>query len=84
MFYTGSERTRWKSNLYFKVFFSATQSLSLKELRNCLAPFRQVFSDVRKKATIENQCADEPCKEDIFRIKRRQVRLRMSDNQDES
>ncbi|GFV50362.1 hypothetical protein TNCV_2649291 [Trichonephila clavipes] len=56
---------------------------SLKELRNCLAPSREVLVELEKKATIENQCEDEPSEEDILPIKRRQVRRLISDSEDE-
>lgn len=55
-----------------------------RELRNCLAPYREVLVELEKKATIENQCEDEPSEEDILPIKRRRIRrLILSDSEDE-
>ncbi|GFR18153.1 tigger transposable element-derived protein 1 [Trichonephila clavata] len=54
-----------------------------RELRKCLAPYREVLVELEKKATIENQCEDEPSEEDILPIKRRRVRGLISDSEDE-
>ncbi|GFQ86034.1 hypothetical protein TNCT_294021 [Trichonephila clavata] len=54
-----------------------------RELRNCLASFREVSVELEKKATIENQCEDEPSEEDILPIKRRRIRRLISDSEDE-
>ncbi|CAK9810812.1 Tigger transposable element-derived protein 1 [Anthophora plagiata] len=54
-----------------------------RELRNCLAPYREVLVELEKKATIENQCEDKPSEEDIFPIKRRRVRRLIFDSEDE-
>lgn len=54
-----------------------------RELRNCLAPYREVLVELEKEATIENQCEDEPSEEDILPIKRRRVRRLISDSEDE-
>jgi hypothetical protein len=54
-----------------------------RELRNCLAPYREVLVDLEKKATIENQCGEGPSGEGILPIKRTQVRPLISDSEDE-
>ncbi|KAI4478905.1 hypothetical protein M0802_014483 [Mischocyttarus mexicanus] len=54
-----------------------------RELRNCLAPYREVLVELEKEAIIENQCEDEPSEEDILPIKRRRVRRLISDSEDE-
>ncbi|GFQ88497.1 tigger transposable element-derived protein 1 [Trichonephila clavata] len=54
-----------------------------RELRNCLAFYREVSVELEKKATIENQWEDEPSEEDILPIKRRGVRRLISDSEDE-
>ncbi|GFQ75103.1 hypothetical protein TNCT_406441 [Trichonephila clavata] len=63
---------------------STVRSANFKrELRNCLAPYREVLVELEKKATIENQCEDEPSEEDILPSKRRRVRRLISDSEDE-
>jgi hypothetical protein len=54
-----------------------------RELRNCLAPYKEVLVELKKKATIENQCGDGPSEEGILPIKIRQVRPLISDSEDE-
>ncbi|CAK9796364.1 hypothetical protein ANTQUA_LOCUS757 [Anthophora quadrimaculata] len=54
-----------------------------RELRNCLAPYREVLVELEKKATIENQCEDKPSEEDILPIKRRRVRRLIIESEDE-
>ncbi|XP_063994254.1 tigger transposable element-derived protein 1-like [Diachasmimorpha longicaudata] len=54
-----------------------------RELRICLAPSREILVELEKKATIQNQCEDQPSEEDILPIKRRRVKRLISDSEDE-
>lgn len=54
-----------------------------RELRNCLAPYREVLVELEKKTQIENQHEDESKEEDIRPIKRRRVRRLILDSEDE-
>lgn len=81
--FTRCEKRAKELELHFiQTDHSTVRSAKFKrELRNCLAPYREVLE---KKATIENQCEDEPNEEDILPIKRRRVRRLISDSEDES
>ncbi|GFU75444.1 tigger transposable element-derived protein 1 [Trichonephila clavipes] len=69
---------------FIQVDHSMVRSAKFKrELRNCLAPYREVLMELEKKATIKNQCEDEPSEENVLPMKRRRVRLLISDSEDE-
>lgn len=54
-----------------------------RELRNCLALYREGLVELEKKTQIENQHEDESKEEDIRPIKRRRVRRLILDSEDE-
>ena len=54
-----------------------------RELRNCLALYREVLIELQKKATFENQDEDLQSDKDIWPIKRRRVRPLISHSEDE-